>query len=339
MEHLLLAPNDNSGERVAPSVGVPGPSVRERGVAVGWAPAKQHRKGGLAPTAPPVAGTPFQLYSCIPMARFPVPVLVVLLAVESSHSPFHVQLGLFGHKGDGGLVVGDMIDPNEEMMMESESVRRNLGGKRYISYGALTMTYIHLSELRGDDEDWVIRVAPNVYPCRPLASNLRLLFLPATEVRKLGDDVASILRHGFQFVDQATLRARANDVTTLSAGSCWDRLPKRDIRIFTDYSVTSTITLWGNLGELLDLTSYTQDGGPYVIVVSSVTAGGDLMESHTDDGNVPEGDKTRKRVLSPVIKNATENSGDRLSAINKDAAENRSGPVINDTPGNCSGDP
>ncbi|KAL8108466.1 hypothetical protein AgCh_024789 [Apium graveolens] len=45
---------DNSGERAAPSVGVPGPSVRERGVAAGWAPAKQHRKGGLAPTAPPV---------------------------------------------------------------------------------------------------------------------------------------------------------------------------------------------------------------------------------------------------------------------------------------------
>ncbi|KAL8126315.1 hypothetical protein AgCh_013559 [Apium graveolens] len=51
---LLLAPNDNSGERAAPSDGVPGPSLRGWGVAAGWAPAKQHRKGGLAPTAPPV---------------------------------------------------------------------------------------------------------------------------------------------------------------------------------------------------------------------------------------------------------------------------------------------
>ncbi|KAF1001546.1 hypothetical protein AG4045_006995, partial [Apium graveolens] len=136
------------------------------------------------------------------MARFPVPVLVVLLAVESSHSPFHVQLGLFGHKGDGGLVVGDMIDPNEEMMMESESVRRNLGGKRYISYGAL-----------------------NIVGC--------LCGFGQLEV-----------------VGTATEKGYKN---------------------FTDYSVTSTITLWGNLGELLDLTSYTQDGGPYVIVVSSVT--------------------------------------------------------------------
>ncbi|KAL8115004.1 hypothetical protein AgCh_021722 [Apium graveolens] len=45
---------DNSGERAAPSDGVPGPSMRGWGVAAGWAPAKQHRKGGLAPTAPPV---------------------------------------------------------------------------------------------------------------------------------------------------------------------------------------------------------------------------------------------------------------------------------------------
>ncbi|KAL8145178.1 hypothetical protein AgCh_003399 [Apium graveolens] len=44
---------DNSGERAAPSDGVPGPSMRGWGVAAGWAPAKQHRKGGLAPTAPP----------------------------------------------------------------------------------------------------------------------------------------------------------------------------------------------------------------------------------------------------------------------------------------------
>lgn len=57
--------------------------------------------------------------------------------VESSHSPFDFHLGLVGRNGDGGIVVGDMIDPNEEMMMESESVRRNLGGQRYISYGAL----------------------------------------------------------------------------------------------------------------------------------------------------------------------------------------------------------
>ncbi|KAK1390101.1 Rapid ALkalinization Factor [Heracleum sosnowskyi] len=77
------------------------------------------------------------------MARFSIPVFVLLLAmtmaiiVESSHSPFDVQLGLIGRNGDGGLLVGDMIDPNEEMMMESESARRNLVGKRYISYDAL----------------------------------------------------------------------------------------------------------------------------------------------------------------------------------------------------------
>ncbi|KAL1809803.1 hypothetical protein ACET3Z_026793 [Daucus carota] len=46
---------------------------------------------------------------------------------------------------------------------------------------------------------------------------------------------------------------------------------KRDIQILTDYSVNSTITLWGKLGEQFDPSLYTQDSGPYVIVVSSVT--------------------------------------------------------------------
>ncbi|KAL1825139.1 hypothetical protein ACET3Z_011917 [Daucus carota] len=36
-------------------------------------------------------------------------------------------------------------------------------------------------------------------------------------------------------------------------------------------SVNSTVTLWGKLGEEFDPALYTQDSGPYVIVVSSVT--------------------------------------------------------------------
>ncbi|KAL8109645.1 hypothetical protein AgCh_025664 [Apium graveolens] len=46
----------NSDERAAPSDAVPGPSGYKRGVTAGWVSAKQHRKGGLAPTAPPVSG-------------------------------------------------------------------------------------------------------------------------------------------------------------------------------------------------------------------------------------------------------------------------------------------
>lgn len=84
-------------------------------------------------------------------------------------------------------------------------------------------------------------------------------------------------------MNQATLRSHADNVTTLSdIVGCFCGFGevevvgagyrKRDIRISTDYSVTSTVTLWGKLGELFDPALYiVQDGGPYVIVVSSVT--------------------------------------------------------------------
>lgn len=36
-------------------------------------------------------------------------------------------------------------------------------------------------------------------------------------------------------------------------------------------SVTSTVTLWGKLGETFDPTLYIGESAPYVIVVSSVT--------------------------------------------------------------------
>ncbi|XP_074382641.1 replication protein A 70 kDa DNA-binding subunit C-like isoform X2 [Apium graveolens] len=456
---------------------------------------------------------------------------------------------------DGSLISVDMI-----LIDEMENLMHAVVRKHLVPRFKHRLTKGLIYELRN------VKVALNVYPYRPLASNLRLLFLPATEVRKLGEDVASIPRHGFQFVDQAVLRVRADDVTTLSdivgclcgfgqlevVGTGYR---KRDIRIFTDYSVTSTITLWagwrpyvivvssvtvktyqGSLtfaitsgsqiyinpnvghvssirerfsalslkvipidgatvarippeeamfinrmtvealvnatcaGELkvdvvtlkatktainnhygwyyvsykscvrkvvpkdgiyvcntcakpvdfpltlfrvnvqvedttgsttvvlfnaaierlldisakklinnmppgdtslptklqpllgrefvfkLKLNKYNLVEGLQDYGVSAVYtplaelesvhatghlthAGGYLMESLTDDDNVPEGDKKRKMVLSPVIKNVTENSGEGLSAINKDAAENMSGPVINDATGTCSGDP
>ncbi|WOG95356.1 hypothetical protein DCAR_0414671 [Daucus carota subsp. sativus] len=113
------------------------------------------------------------------------------------------------------------------------------------------MAFVYLSDLRGNEEDWIIecafagceslsvqrmavprfkhrltegliyelrnvKVSTNIYPYRPLASSLRLLFQAATEVRPLGEDGACIPRYGFQFVNQTTLRGRADDVTTLS---------------------------------------------------------------------------------------------------------------------------
>uniref|UniRef100_A0A175YHE3 Replication protein A 70 kDa DNA-binding subunit B/D first OB fold domain-containing protein n=1 Tax=Daucus carota subsp. sativus TaxID=79200 RepID=A0A175YHE3_DAUCS len=129
-----------------------------------------------------------------------------------------------------------------------------------------------------------VKITTNTYPYRPLASDKKLLFLATIEVVKLDADAVRIGMHGFQFVSLPVLQARADDVTILSADivGCFygygevetvgARLKrKRDIKIFTDYSVTSTITLWGKLGELFDPTLYTQDGGPYVMVVTSVS--------------------------------------------------------------------
>lgn len=55
----------------------------------------------------------------------------------------HISIGDSGH-----LVghVGDYINPMEEMMMESESARRNLAGStKHISYGALNANRVPCS--------------------------------------------------------------------------------------------------------------------------------------------------------------------------------------------------
>ncbi|KAL8097463.1 hypothetical protein AgCh_030552 [Apium graveolens] len=123
-----------------------------------------------------------------------------------------------------------------------------------------------------------VKVAMNTSHYRPLASNQTLLFLPVTEVVQLDEDVVRIPRYGFQFVNLPKLQARAGDVSTLSdIVGCFcgygevevvgAGFKKRDIRIFTDY----TVTLWGKLGEQFDPTLYIGDGAPYVIVIFSVT--------------------------------------------------------------------
>ncbi|XP_074367417.1 uncharacterized protein LOC141707888 isoform X2 [Apium graveolens] len=127
-----------------------------------------------------------------------------------------------------------------------------------------------------------VKVAMNTSHYRPLASNQRLLFLPVTKVVQLDEDVVRIPRYGFQFVNLPELQARAGDVSTLSdIVGCFcgygevevvgAGYKKKDIKIFTDYSVTSTVTLWGKLGEQFDPTLYIGDDAPYVIVISSVT--------------------------------------------------------------------
>ncbi|KAK2968471.1 hypothetical protein RJ640_030082 [Escallonia rubra] len=51
----------------------------------------------------------------------------------------HLDLGPLHSRGNGVCHgrVGDCIDEDEEMMVDSEATRRVLRGRRYISYGAL----------------------------------------------------------------------------------------------------------------------------------------------------------------------------------------------------------
>ncbi|XP_071740268.1 rapid alkalinization factor-like [Rutidosis leptorrhynchoides] len=61
------------------------------------------------------------------------------LAVSSSANvPFHPNWVALSRMSKGpGQLVRDVIDPDEELMMESESARRILAGRGYISYGAM----------------------------------------------------------------------------------------------------------------------------------------------------------------------------------------------------------
>ncbi|KAK2968434.1 hypothetical protein RJ640_004440 [Escallonia rubra] len=68
-----------------------------------------------------------------------------VVADSSLHDAYWGGVARVSDGGDGGIgalqtcngLVGDCIDEDEEMMMESESTRRTLRRRRYISYGAL----------------------------------------------------------------------------------------------------------------------------------------------------------------------------------------------------------
>ncbi|XP_074358160.1 replication protein A 70 kDa DNA-binding subunit D-like [Apium graveolens] len=117
-----------------------------------------------------------------------------------------------------------------------------------------------------------VKVSPNTNQYRPLASDKRLLFLATTKVVELDEDVVAIPKYGFQFVDLPMLESRADNMNTLSG--FYDRIPfkfSEKATLISLPSVTSTVTLWGKLGEMFDPTLYIGDDAPYVIVVSSVT--------------------------------------------------------------------
>ncbi|KAL8090434.1 hypothetical protein AgCh_039772 [Apium graveolens] len=172
---------------------------------------------------------------------------------------------------DNSLLSIDMIPVDEKENLMHAAIRKHLVPRfrHQISEG---LAY-SLRNVKG---------AMNTSHYRPLASNQRLLFFPVAEVVQLDEDVVRIPRYRFQFVNLPKLQARAGDVSTLSdIVGCFcgygevevvgAGFKKKDIRIFTDYSVTSTVTLWGKLSEQFDLILYIGDDAPYVIVISYVT--------------------------------------------------------------------
>ncbi|KAL7586027.1 hypothetical protein Lser_V15G45348 [Lactuca serriola] len=50
------------------------------------------------------------------------------------------------HSKGPGRLARDFIDPEEEIMMESKNVRRVLGGRGYISYGAMQKNNVPCSQ-------------------------------------------------------------------------------------------------------------------------------------------------------------------------------------------------
>ncbi|XP_062089333.1 uncharacterized protein LOC133795887 [Humulus lupulus] len=108
-----------------------------------------------------------------------------------------------------------------------------------------------------------LKVVASKCEYKPLSNENKLLFLVTTSLKKLEEGIVKIPINGFQFITQSLIDLRVNDNTILSdvvgclcgvgdieiVGGGWK---KRDIKIITDYSVTSKITLWEDLGEMFD---------------------------------------------------------------------------------------
>ncbi|XP_071727172.1 rapid alkalinization factor-like [Rutidosis leptorrhynchoides] len=75
----------------------------------------------------------FLFYGVVFMA-----ISVYFVVSSSMNVPFQPNWVALSHLSNGpGQLVRDVIDPDEEIMMESESARRILAGRGYISYGAM----------------------------------------------------------------------------------------------------------------------------------------------------------------------------------------------------------
>ncbi|XP_060962688.1 replication protein A 70 kDa DNA-binding subunit D-like isoform X2 [Cannabis sativa] len=117
---------------------------------------------------------------------------------------------------------------------------------------------------------------------RPLSNEYRIIFLVGTSLMKLEEETIQIPINGFQFITPNLIDLRVNNNEILSdvvgclrgvgdyetVGGGWK---KRDITILTNYSETSKITLWGDLGKMFEPKLYEKDNGPVIVIVTSTT--------------------------------------------------------------------
>ncbi|KAM6572689.1 hypothetical protein CsatA_016769 [Cannabis sativa] len=124
------------------------------------------------------------------------------------------------------------------------------------------------------------KVIPSTGEYRPVSTAYKIIFHRNTLVMKLEEGSIKIPTHGFQFISQNLIDSRVNDHTILSdvvgclcsvgdleiVSGGWK---KRDLKVITDYSVTSKITLWDKLAEMFDTNVYKKDEGPFIVIVTS----------------------------------------------------------------------
>ncbi|KAH9801747.1 hypothetical protein KPL71_001139 [Citrus sinensis] len=174
-------------------------------------------------------------------------------------------------KKNGELISVDMIFIDEKENLMHATIRKTLVTrfKHMLSEGSL----YNVKNLK---------VVSTTGEYRPLSNQYKIIFLVITSLKRLEEGTVKIPINGFQFVSPNLINLRVNDNTILSdvigslcgvgdieiVGAGWK---KRDIKILTDYSVTTKITLWGKLGEMFDPNLYKQDEGPCIVIVTSTT--------------------------------------------------------------------
>ncbi|WOG95463.1 hypothetical protein DCAR_0414782 [Daucus carota subsp. sativus] len=140
---------------------------------------------------------------------------------------------------------------------------------------------------------------------QPVPSTVMLLFLENTTIDILGDNVIQIPRYAFQFVNETTLRGRADDNTLLSdVVGCYlggvegeessESNDKRVLTILTNFSVKTRVIVPTTVPGVSNLKLHSNCGPTHVIVVSSVIVNKD------EDPAIQHVSSVRDRFMSLI---------------------------------------